>query len=412
MGRLFRFGTRQNKIWPKSGLALKAETRPATQVRRMNVPKLIETPMYFRLILSGTLAILLVSGVTVRADSRAGLVDAAPPAETVDEGGFTLPKFGLPKLFGNKEEPARVKMAQAGDPRITALEEQVRSLSGTIEELNFQLLQMQEQMRKMQEDNEFRFQEIEGKRTDAGAPASGKVARAPAGQASAEEEGDAVDVPMEPEVLVDNGTGDPAAAQSGSGGAPAGTGEPPQTFGTITFDDQGNVTGGSVGDQPLPGSAAEQAPVRQAAPNQPEGDSLDDTRVAALPTTDDPDELYRNSYEFILSGDYDTAEKGFRDHIARFPADQKAADANFWLGEALLAQKKYRDAAETFLAANKDFPSSKKAPDMLLKLGMSLVGLDQRDVACATYAEIGKRYPDISGALKERVKQEQALAAC
>src|SRR5688572_32762846 len=68
--------------------------------------------------------------------------------------------------------------------------------------------------------------------------------------------------------------------------------------------------------------------------------------------------------------------------------------------------------AETFLSANKEYPSSKKAPDMLLKLGVSLVGLDQKDVACATFSEIGKRYPDISGVLKERVKQEQALAAC
>ena len=138
----------------------------------------------------------------------------------------------------------------------------------------------------------------------------------------------------------------------------------------------------------------------------------DNTTVAALPATDDPDELYRNSYEFILSGDYGTAEAGFRDHIARFPADPKAADAHFWLGEALLGQKKYRDAAEVFLAANKDYPSSKKAPDMLLKLGVSLIGLNQRDVACATFKEIGKRYPESSGALKERVKQEQALAAC
>ena len=60
-----------------------------------------------------------------------------------------------------------MQLAQAGDPRITALEEQIRSLAGTVEELNFQILQMQEQMRKMQEDNEFRFQELE-KKTDAG----------------------------------------------------------------------------------------------------------------------------------------------------------------------------------------------------------------------------------------------------
>jgi tol-pal system protein YbgF len=222
---------------------------------------------------------------------------------------------------------------------------------------------------------------------------------------------------MEPEVLIDNRTGDPAEIPSGTGGAD-GLGTPPADFGTITFDGNGNVTGGSVADQTTQsvpgadGAAGEPPVVRQAIPNAPAAAKPAETQMAALPATDDPEELYRNSYEFILSGDYGTAEEGFRDHISRFPSDTKAADAHFWLGEALLGQTKYRDAAETFLSANKDYPSSKKAPDMLLKLGVSLVGLDQKDVACATFSEIGKRYPNISGALKERVKQEQALAAC
>jgi len=368
--------------------------------------------MYFRSVLSGTLAILLVSGAIVQADERAGIFDVLKPVETTADSGLAM--IGLPKLFGGKEQPsATVQLAQAGDPRITALEEQVRALSGTIEELNFQLLQMQEQMRKMQEDNEFRFQELEGKKTDAGAPTDNTVAAAPAAPAIAEpqatvEEEEATDVPMEPEILVDNGTGDPAEVPSGT----SGLGAPPKTFGTITFDDNGNVTGGSAVDettQSVGGGVEQISPsiVQQSVPDQPA-----QTQVAALPSTDNPDELYRNSYEFILSGDYGTAEAGFRDHISRFPENQKAADAHFWLGEALLGQKKYRDAAETFLAANKQYPSAKKAPDMLLKLGVALVGLDQRDVACATFTEIGKRYPSISGALKERVKQEQALAAC
>ena len=375
--------------------------------------------MYFRSILSGTLAILLMSGLlassaTVQADERVGLLNAISPDTA--ESGLSLPKIGLPKLFGGKEKPAgEVELAQAGDPRITALEEQVRALSGTIEELNFQILQMQEQMRKMQEDNEFRFQEIEQKKTDAGVPTDKNVASAPAKPASppatdneAVAEEDAPGVPMEPEVLVDNRTGDPAEVPSGGGAE--GLGAPPKTFGTITFDDKGNVTGGNVGDQTTQSVTPGPAPIERAEPKA--GGSAEGARVAALPATDDPEELYRNSYEFILSGDYGTAEEGFRNHISRFPSDPKAADAHFWLGEALLGQKKYRDAAETFLSANKEYPSSKKAPDMLLKLGVSLVGLDQRDVACATFSEIGKRYPDISGALKERVKQEQALAAC
>jgi len=65
-----------------------------------------------------------------------------------------------------------------------------------------------------------------------------------------------------------------------------------------------------------------------------------------------------------------------------------------------------------FLRANREYPSAKKAPDMLLKLGISLAAMNQRDVACATYAEIDQRYPDISPALSERIKQEKALAGC
>lgn len=365
--------------------------------------------MYFRTILSGTLALFLISGTAAHADERAGLFNILKPAESNGESRLSVPTLGLPKLFGKKADKGdALTVAQAGDPRITALEEQIRSLSGTVEELNFQILQMQEQMRKMQEDNEFRFQELEEKKSDAGAPADNTVASvATEGNEAREdipvEDGD-VEAPMQTEVIIDNGTGEP--------GTSGGLGAPPRDFGTITFDDKGNVTGGTVGNDAThsvqDGTALPAPDTNQATSQEATGE----TRMAALPSSDNPEELYRNSYEFILSGDYGTAEAGFRDHIARFPSDQKAADAHFWLGEALLGQKKYRDAAEVFLASSKQYPSSRKAPDMLLKLGISLVGLDQRDVACETFAEVGRRYPDISGALKQRVKQEQALAAC
>ena len=136
---------------------------------------------------------------------------------------------------------------------------------------------------------------------------------------------------MEPEVLVDNGTGDPAEVPAGTGGA-EGLGTAPKDFGTITFDDKGNVTGGSVGNQTTQSvsrdaGSASRAPARQAVPNKPAAEKPIETpaerQVAALPATDDPEELYRNSYEFILSGDYGTAEEGFRDHISRFPSDPR-----------------------------------------------------------------------------------------
>ncbi len=285
--------------------------------------------------------------------------------------------FSGPPLSGGAEQP--LVRVQTSDPRITALEEQVRQLNGRLEELNFLILQMQDEVRKMQEDNEFRLQQLEDRRTDAGT-----------GTASRQRD-------------VAGAQQDDAPPASG-GAAP---GEPPRTLGSITFDADGNPTGGAItSDGALPGVAGSGT-----APKAGSNGS-DDTVVAALPRTDSPDELYRNSYEFILSGDYGTAEAGFREHIERFPDDPKAADSHYWLGEALLGMERYRDAAEVFLAASQDYADSPKAPEMLLKLGISLAALNQRDVACATYSEIGKRYNTLSVALKDRIKQEQALAGC
>lgn len=270
---------------------------------------------------------------------------------------------GTPVHDGRNHLPAPVILAQASDPRLIGLEEEIRRLNGRLEDLNFQMLQMQDQLRRMQEDYEFRFQELEGRRSDAGASPPARNA----GQAAPS--------------------------------APAGTGEPPRALGTITLDESGNVVAnGSNGTvdlldgNPVPGGAG--------------------SVVTALPPSDNPEEIYGNAYQFVLSGDYRTAEAGFRQYLERFPNGEHAADASFWLGEALLGQDRYREAAEVFLQANRDHPSAAKAPEMLLKLGVSLAALDQIDVACATFTEVGQRYPQISDALRERVRREQANAGC
>ena len=291
-----------------------------------------------------------------------------------------LPKLRVP---GPRNQPeAYVQLAQAGDPRVTQLEEQVRQLNGLVEELNFQVLQMQDQLRKMQEDNEFRFQQLEG---------SGDGVMEPSADPNKRTEADGVET-----IIADpNGSLARAPDQSTS----PRLGEPPRTLGRITFDAQGRPIGSAPEGGGLPG--VETGPA-----------ATDNTNVAALPSTEDPEELYRTSYELILSGDYAMAEEGFRDHIARFPSDSRTADAHFWLGEALLGQQKYREAAQAFLSANRDFPDSRKAPDSLLKLGVSLAAMNQRDVACATLAEVSKRYPQASPAILDRAKQEQAKASC
>lgn len=266
-------------------------------------------------------------------------------------------------------------VAQAIDPRVPMLEEQVRRLSGQVEELNFLLLQLQEQLRKMQEDNEYRFQQIEG-----GAPALPERSEAPAVTPSQQAE---------------------AAPEP-----PAGPGEPPRNLGSIILNPDGSMKDVTLGE---PMDLRGAPPVDAGALPPP---ATDGTTVAALPETSDPELLYANSYEFILSGDYRTAEAGFRQHVEQFPNDARTADARYWLGEALLSQDRHAEAAEVFLAASRDYPQSRKAPDMLLKLGISLAAMGQKEVACATYREVQSRYADASSALQERVRQESALAGC
>jgi tol-pal system protein YbgF len=345
--------------------------------------------MQIRLMTASALAVLLLA---TPAATAGGLFAWSRDTQRAD--GHQPGKGLLGFLHRSSEDEAPVVMAQAADPRVTQLEEEIRKLSGTIEELNFQVLQMQEQMRKMQEDTEFRFQELEkggtagtGKKSEVVSPARTKNIP----DATTSGETSAATAPEAPSA--------PAETDTTGGAAGGETGVPGVNLGTLKVDKDGNVESSTLG-QPtdvLP------------APANPSGDN---TTVAALPSTDDPDELYRNAYEFILSGDYPTAETGFRDHISRFPADPKTSDAHYWLGEAMLQQKKYRDAAEVFLQSNRDYPDSAKAPDMLLKLGVSLNQLNQHDVACATFKEVSKRYPKASDALKQKVKQEQALAAC
>jgi len=323
--------------------------------------------MKFHSLLLGAIALPLAMATAADARESASEIYLQPA-----QAAATLP-FS-PEMAG-AETASVVQLAQASDPRVVGLEEQVRQLNGRIEEMNFQILQIQEQMRKMQEDVDFRLQEMEQKRGDAGSAGSASK------HAASEQPADPA--PVEP-------TRQAAEAPA------AETGVPEKQLGTLVVDADGNVKGGTL----EPDAGVGSTPI------------TDDQQVAALPATDNPSELYRDSYEYVLSGDYGTAEAGFRQHIAKFPDDPQSADARYWLGEALLGQQRYRDAAEVFVDANRQFPDSRKSPDMLLKLGVSLSALNQREVACATFGKIGQRYPKASNSLKERVKQERALAGC
>ena len=318
----------------------------------------------------------------------AGVLSLAAVAAMVGPTGaspLSMLTNGFLQTGNSRPAEGNVVLAQAMDPRVGQLEEEIRSLNGRIEEMSFQLLQMQEQLRKTQEDNEYRFQDLESGKAKGKSGALEK----PVNGGNADEQIASNRLPA------DSSAG--AATQNGAA--------LPQELGSIRFDENGNPIGAEVN----PDLDNQSASIGN---NTNSSEGLPPASQQSTGSLDNPDEIYQAAYGHVLSGDYQLAEREFRDYLDVHPTGEKAADATFWLGEAQYSQGNFNESAKTFLNAHQTFSKSKKAPEMLLKLGMSLAALDNRETACATLREVGKRYPNASKTVKGKVASEQSRLSC
>ncbi len=354
-------------------------------------------------------------------------------------GATTRDDVGFGWIAPLAKAPKAMQLAQAADAavRINQLDEEVRSLNGKIEDLNFTILQLQEQMRKMQEDNEFRFQEIEKKRGALGKRDDSSVAARRQQGESVERQDEQTAAIGQNNAQNNDGAQNNDTAQSNdsalNGAASADAGQStirtidgveifdgtqgqagaPQPLGKLIFDANGNLVDTAI-EKPVD---LTKPPVRQDEQQQGGGSQqqgVENQQQAALPP--DPakaaDQVYDLGYTYVQAGDYRHAAKSFGEFVRDYPRHAKIAEANFWLGESLLAMKDYEGAAKVFLDAHKKYPSAKLAPQTLLKLGVSLAGMNQRELACATFAEVGKQYPKASDSVRAKVASEQKAASC
>lgn len=261
--------------------------------------------------------------------------------------------------------------AQIVDPRVIQLEEQIRRLTGQVEELNFQMLQMQDQMRRVQEDNEFRLQQLEdGKQGALTAPDTGtQLAETP------------------PPTLKNNRL-ETVAGQIENN---VQNGEPPRTLGSLKVDGDGSVLGADVDfTRPV----------------------VDNAATASVTLTGSPEEIYSAGYSHVLNGDYSLAEAVFSSFISTYPDDPLAPDAQFWLGESMLAQGRFEDAADVFINVRSNHPNAEKAPETMLKIGTIMAGLGNRDVACATFDNALEIYGTMAVNTRNAINAERQNALC
>lgn len=280
--------------------------------------------------------------------------------------------------------------------QIQELQDQVRTLTGQVEGLQFSIGQMQTQLQQMADDNEFRFQQLEGgagKKTSAatqtgGVTPSGASPRAPTGENTA---------PV-------------AAAETASSVAP-----PPADVGQTT--DVSSVEGQAddglgQSQDPLLGKGGGEAALG-ALPDDGSSHPLDLTLNSSEPISNgDAEAQYKAGYDAIVRGDYQFAEDQFRQFIALYPKDAQAADATNWLGEALLQRGAYDEAADVLLTGFQTYQKSARAPDLLLKLGIALAGAGETDTACRTFFEVAKRYQKQPAAFNERLQAERQKTNC
>lgn len=121
-------------------------------------------------------------------------------------------------------------------------------------------------------------------------------------------------------------------------------------------------------------------------------DSATTTGKTPLPEQEER-AVYDNAFKTLLQ-DPKEAVPEFRGFLKDYPKSPLAASAQYWVGEALYAEKDYKGAVEEFLVVLKEHKGSDKAPDAALKLGYSFYELKDWEKASKTLQDVISFFPD------------------
>ncbi len=273
--------------------------------------------------------------------------------------------------------------AAASELRISQLETEFRTMTGTLEEIQHQLQTMQQGIDQANAKLDARLTALEQKQ--APTPAA------------------------------------PVPAASPVSGSDSGATMPPQPapVGSLTQPDLATpppttdrFTGGTASHPP----SVRIDPTTGLTPPKPQtlGTlSPSDTAKAASDTSApaSPDQAYEEAYTLFKLQKYDQAQAAFEDFLKKYPKYPLAANAQFWIGESFFARNQFDKAAKAFALAYQNYPQGPKGADSLLKLGLSLNALGKKNEACLTWAQLKRQYPT-AGPTLTRANNESQKTAC
>ena len=242
--------------------------------------------------------------------------------------------------------------------KLSEIESQFQELTNKFEEINFKLDKLSTRLSKVQADNQMRFQQLES-----GNVASNSITKAP----------------------TDEATDDlPGSSQ-------------PQDLGSISYKDT------STNQTTQETQSIETTSTIITEDFQSEEKLLPDVT---------PDKQYEFATSFLKVGDYNTAEKAFREFVLSNPEDKLAGSAQYWYAETFRIRQLYSDAASAYLEGYQKYPKSEKAPINLLKLGISLVQIGEKDQGCLMITGVKKQYPKANQSVLQKAIYEEKKFEC
>ncbi|MGB4057742.1 MAG: tol-pal system protein YbgF [Alphaproteobacteria bacterium] len=253
--------------------------------------------------------------------------------------------------------------------RIQGFESEIRALTGKIEEQDYQIRQLREQLDKLTADIDMRLHDISGGGTPGSAQGS-----------------------------VGGFTNDPTPASGGMQYRDRST-EIPQPDAP-----QGSDTVSPTGYQWKSGSAAESGG---------QLGTLSESGAGSYSgSSDSATGLYESAFSLLKGAQYDEAEKEFKSFLSQYPDHALSGNATYWLGETYYVRGQFENAAKTFAEGYKKSPKGGKAADNLLKMGLSLSGMGNKSGACVALGQIEKEFAATAPAVLRRAKQEITRIGC
>ncbi len=104
------------------------------------------------------------------------------------------------------------------------------------------------------------------------------------------------------------------------------------------------------------------------------------------------------------TGERAVARTLYEEYAKKWPADPRAADAWFRVGEINFGEKRYREAVLAYGKVVQDYMRSDKVPDAMYRTAESMVILDLKDDARSIFSDLVARFPKTGAAKKAKAR--------